>query len=165
MHVPTIWREELWHPLIVHFPIVTLLLASVAGLLFLLFRKTRFADFLRRGTASLLVIGVVTGWVAIYTGLTAYNVEVRKLCDPDVLHLHRQWGYVALWFYSGALMLYLVHRYFIHRSVLLFNSILVLILVAGAGSLCYSAHAGAEVVYQQGAGVYQPSEDCSEFVQ
>ena len=43
------------------------------------------------------------------------------------------------------------------------KGILVFLLLAGSGTLAYVGHLGAELVYQQAAGVNIPSKDCSEF--
>lgn len=37
------------------------------------------------------------------------------------------------------------------------------LMLIGSGYLVYIRHLGAQLVYQQAAGVYHPSEDCSEF--
>ena len=33
----------------------------------------------------MLAIGVLSGWGAIYTRELVYSIEVRKICDPEVL--------------------------------------------------------------------------------
>jgi uncharacterized membrane protein len=38
------------------------------------------------------------------------------------------------------------------------------LLVAALFGVLYTGHLGASLVYQQGAGTYKPSVDCSEFV-
>lgn len=88
--IPSIWRVEIWHPLSVHIPIATLLLASLTAVIGCFIKDKTFSVFIKRMTFVMLAIGVLSGWIAIYTGELAYAVEVRKICDPKVLQEH-QW--------------------------------------------------------------------------
>jgi uncharacterized membrane protein len=162
--IPSIWREGLWHSFLVHLPIVTLLLASIAALLKPLFSKDGHRLFLGQTTFVMLVIGVLSGWIAIYTGELAYDIEVRKICDPKVLQEHQWWGYASLITYSIALALITGLRFMPKKFLSLARPFLLLLLAAGLIGLCYTGHLGASLVYQQGAGTYKPSPDCSEFV-
>ncbi|MEJ7693546.1 hypothetical protein, partial [Daejeonella sp.] len=109
--IPSIWRTELWHPMAAHFPIVTLLLSTAAGLLLIPLRRSQHAGFLKKMMMVMLVIGIITGWIGIYTGRLAYNIEVRKLCDPTVLQEHEQWGFITMYVYSAALLFQLFKRW------------------------------------------------------
>lgn len=162
--IPSIWREELWHSFLVHLPIITLLLASIAALLKPLFSNVGHKLFLGQSTFVMLVIGVLSGWIAIYTGELAYDIEVRKICDPEVLQEHQWWGYASLINYSVALALIIGRRFLAGKFLSVARSFSLLLLVGGLFGLCYTGHLGASLVYQQGAGTYSPSPDCSEFV-
>lgn len=149
--------------MVVHFPIATLLMASAVGIALLFEHNERNGSFLVRSFFGLLVFGVVTGWVAIYTGLWSYNTEVRRICDPTVLKAHRMWGYYAAYLYTGGLVVYAINRrLWANRLVTYF---VVLATLAGAAALTYSGHLGASLVYQQGAGVRQPAADCSDYAE
>lgn len=162
--IPSIWREELWHSFLVHLPIVTLLLASIAALLKPLFSNVGYKLFLGQTTIVMLVIGVLSGWIAIYTGELAYDIEVRKICDPEVLQEHQWWSYASLITYSVALALVIGFRFIPKQLLSLARPFSLLLLAAGLVGLFYTGHLGASLVYQQGAGTYKPSSDCSEFV-
>lgn len=155
------WRKELWHPLVVHFPIATLLLASAVGLTLLFRHNEKNGSFWVRSFLGLLVFGVITVWLAIYTGLWSYNTEVRRICDPSVLKTHRLWGYYAAYLYTAGLVVYAISRWV--WAIRLLTYLAVLTTLAGAAALTYSGHLGASLVYQQGAGVRQPAADCSDY--
>ena len=158
----SMWREELWHPLSVHFPIGLLLVAGLIGLAYLLLRKKNFAGSLKFSFSLLLWIGLILFWVAFYTGQIAYNVEVRRLCDPTVVKEHLYWSYVSGYIFSGAVVLDF-SRFLLRRFRNIIFSFVILLTVAGAVVLGYVGHLGAKLVYQQAAAVYQPSENCTEF--
>lgn len=159
--LPSMWRKELWHPMVVHFPIATLLLAAAIGILLIFKHKGKNGPFLARSLFWLLSIGVATAWIAIYTGLWSYNTEVRRICDPAVLKSHLWWGYCATILYSAGLALYVMRPLTAIRRLLMLCT--VLLSLGGAGALLYTGHLGASLVYQLGAGVHQPSSDCAEF--
>ncbi|MCX2575397.1 DUF2231 domain-containing protein [Pedobacter sandarakinus] len=161
--IPSMWRTELWHPMLVHLPIATLLLATVAGLIAAFLKKGRVKLALADFTFILLTIGVITIWMGIYTGLLAYKIEVRTLCDPQVLKTHQYWAYIAAYIYTFALVVQLISFRF-SRWKIWFRIVRNLLLLAGCLALGYCGHLGASVVYQQGGGVYKPSVGCKEFI-
>ncbi|MFL9843474.1 DUF2231 domain-containing protein [Flavobacterium rhizosphaerae] len=163
VEVHSMWRTELWHPLIVHLPITALLLAAIAGLLQFILSKAN-AKIALQMCMILLVIGVAGGWAAIYTGLLAYNIEVRKICDPKVLQEHELWAYVAIIIFSVALAIHILKKWLGKKFVIPLNIICGALYILGAASLLYSGHLGATVVYQQGAGVHKPKPDCSDYI-
>jgi uncharacterized membrane protein len=160
--IPDFWRTEVLHPLSVHFPIVLLLLATVAKTIALFSKRETY----RYGGSILLFLGVLGSWISIYTGDLADGIVARDLCDPTVLKTHENWAYYAAWLFTIAYGLDLFPkvqkkhasrlRYFLQRAT-------VVVLVAGTASLMYVGHLGATLTYQQAAGVYVPSSDCSEF--
>ena len=155
------WRTELFHPLIVHLPVVTLLIGSVAGLLRFLTKGNN--EFLGKLTFVMLVIGVISGWAGIYSGQLAYNVEVRKICDPKVLQNHQYWSYVSLIVYTVVLIIKMLKKYIAAFNAVIINVLIVILLIAGGIVLGYAGHLGASVVYEQGAGVHKPADDCSDY--
>lgn len=157
------YRTELWHPLLVHLPIATLLLSSVAGLLQFIVKDYDWKKFAFRFTVSMLGIGVLAGWVGIYTGELAYNIEVRKLCDPKILQQHQTWSYASLFIYTGALLFLIAGMYY-EKLAEKINILLIIFHLSGLTCLMYAGHLGASVVYEQGAAVYKPKEDCSDYI-
>lgn len=162
--IPSIWREEVWHPLSVHIPIATLLLASLTAIIGLIIKDKTYCVFTKRMTFVMLAIGVLSGWIAIYTGELAYSVEVRKICDPKVLQEHQWWGYATLIVYSIVLVFEIAKKNLSTKILAIIKVVPLILLIAALFGLVYTGHLGASLVYQQGAGTYKPSPDCSEFV-
>lgn len=157
--LPEFWRTEVYHPLSVHFPIVLLLMATLFKLIGLWSSKLTWDQ----GGRLLLILGVIGAWVAIYTGDMADGIVSRQLCDPTVLKDHENLATITAWIFSVALLLDLLIKYLEKLKNKIFYIILVLLMLAGSGTLTYVGHLGAQLVYQQAAGVNVPSEDCSEF--
>ena len=160
------WRTEVFHPLSVHFPIVLLLIGTISFLSYLLLRKNKTAAFLLPASRLLLWLGVVSVWVAIYTGDQAGGVVTRQLCDPTILKQHENYAYwIGYIFTLGTLLetsvVGLKKKHVAFTKPIMIISCVLFIL--GTGFLMYVGHLGASLVYQQGAGVYHPSEDCHEF--
>ena len=157
--IPDFWRTEVFHPLSVHFPIVLLLLATLFKLISLWSSKITWDH----GGRVLLVLGVIGVWISIYTGNLADGIVSRQLCDPTVLKEHENFAYTTAWIFTIALLIELISNYVDLLKTRITFIILVLMLLSGSATLTYVGHLGAELVYQQAAGVNVPSEDCSEF--
>jgi hypothetical protein len=112
----------------------------------------------------MLILGVISGWAGIYSGQLAYNIEVRKICDPKALQDHQWWSYVSLIIFSAALLILLFRTYFKSQLAVSLKALTSFLLVIGGCTLLYAGHLGATVVYQQGAGVHKPKEDCSDYI-
>lgn len=164
--LPSIWRTELWHPMVVHFPIVLLLGAALLRVVQPLFRSgtARFTTTMSR---VLLYVGTLSVWVAIYTGSLADSIVTRTLCDPTVLESHENVGFTVGVLFSAAALLDVMAVLSRGRFAILKHKFMgwfvTLLLVAGSFFLGYTAHLGASLVYQQGAAVYQPTQGCTEF--
>ena len=160
--VPDFWRAEVWHPLTVHFPIVLILFSSVAYIIALLGEKRRESwVFVAR---LCLYISVPAAWLAIFTGDLAYREVSRTLCDPTVLKDHEIASYCVSIIISVAAGLQLIADLdLIKKYSNLIRLAVLLLLFTSSGFLIYSGHLGAQLVYQQGAGTFSPSEDCREF--
>lgn len=157
--IPEFLRTEVYHPLSVHFPIVLLLMAALFKLISLWASKITWSH----GGRVLLILGVIGIWIAIYTGDLADGIVSRQLCDPTVLKEHENFAYTTSWIFTAGLVLEILMNYWGALKRKIFRILLVVILLTGSGFLTYVGHLGAELVYQQAAGVYTPSEDCSEF--
>ncbi|CAM4320466.1 DUF2231 domain-containing protein [Gillisia hiemivivida] len=162
--IPSLWREEVWHPLSVHLPIVTLLLSSLAAIVNLAVNNKIYHLFLKQMVFVMLTIGVLSGWIAIYTGDLAYSIEVRKICDPKILQEHQWWSYTTMIVYSVVFFLKVIPNFIVLKFSKIKKIVSLILLIAALFGLLYTGHLGASLVYQQGAGTYKPSEDCSEFV-
>lgn len=159
--IPDFWRAEVWHPLSVHFPIALLIFATVSYILSLFIKEQKAWSFMAK---VLLIFGVLAAWIGIYTGNMADGAVSRKICDPTVLKDHEIGAYTLSIIFSAALALFVVADFnLIKKSRKILQFVILGLLLVGSGFLVYTGHLGATVVYQQGAGVYHPSSDCSEF--
>lgn len=159
----SMWRVELIHPFVIHIPVALLVFGSLFWIVSFWLHK-RY-DFLRPSARLLLLIGTIGAWIAVYTGSLADAEVVRTLCDPTVVEQHENSAYVVGYLFSAFVIIdwLVVQNYlnFISRKYLHLG--LVILLIAGCGFLVYVGHLGSQLVYQQGAGVYQPTERCVEF--
>lgn len=160
------WRTELWHPMVVHFPIVLLLGATLLHILWY-FCSSATARFVKKMSRVLLYAGTVAVWITIYTGTLADSIVTRTLCDPTVLESHENTAFTVGYLFSAATLLDLIHfiplKIFDKIKNKFKGWIVTLLLIAGSLYLGYAAHLGATLVYQQSAAVYQPTEGCTEF--
>lgn len=158
--LPEFWRAEVWHPLSVHFPIALLLVALPFKIIALFNNR----ELWHKGGSILLFLGTLGAWIAIYTGDMAYKEVSRTLCDPTILKDHEHSAYILSWIFLAAVLVDIIAWLELIPVKIIFLQLLVVILsLVGSGFLIYVGHNGAELVYQQGAGVYHPSENCQEF--
>jgi uncharacterized membrane protein len=157
--IPDFWRTEVFHALSVHFPIVLLFFATIFKLLSFFFRKLFFTD----SAALLLILGTLGVWIAMYTGDLADGVVARQLCDPTILKDHENMAWITAWLFTSATGIEIFSRLKKIIKFPFFKIIQLFIMLAGTVVLLYVGHLGATLVYQQGAGVYHPMEDCKEF--
>lgn len=162
--VPSMWRVELWHPLVVHFPIALLLVGTAFRLLGMACRARRPAFLVPAGRV-LLALGTLSAWVAVYTGTLADAEVARTLCDPTVVETHENLAYVVAGLFTTALVADAVLWYggtaTIGRRVL--AVVLAGCVLAGSAGVAYVGHLGAQLVYQQAAAVHVPADDCAAF--
>jgi uncharacterized membrane protein len=163
--LPSLWRPELYHPMAVHFPIVLLMTGTVFWLLGSIEYQNQRWGFLRPSGQLLLAAGAVSVWVAVYTGDMADAEVVRSLCDPTVVEEHEELAYVVGYIFTGTVALDLARARIsgLQKWSQWFGGLIGVALIAGSVLLGYVGHLGASLVYQQGAGVYHPSETCEEF--
>ena len=162
--MPDFWRKELWHPITVHFPIALLLVATFL-LLISFFCKPGYKRIFFNSSFILLVLGVAGAWVGIYTGDIADGIVARKLCDPTILKDHEIAAETMTYLYSGAAIIQSLLYFSVlkSRAQVISPYIIIVCMLAGSGFLIRAGHLGAQVVYQQGGGVYNHVVDCDEY--
>ncbi len=156
--LPSMLRDELFHPAVVHFPIAFLALSGALALFWLFFRRGQTTLLL------VLILGVLGGWVAILTGGWSEDIVNRVICDPTVTADHENWSEWAVWSASTALPLVVIAS--LRRGIakmFLFRALCASLLVFASAAVLYTGHLGASLVYQQGAAVYKPGPQCAEF--
>ncbi len=160
------WRTELWHPAAVHFPIVLLLGAALLRLLWH-FASANHARFIHKMSRVSLYSGSILIWITIYTGTLADSIVTRSLCDPTVLEAHENAAFTLGYLFTAASLIDVIDYVplaLFERLKHPLKSWLITLLLAGGGLwLMYTAHLGSRLVYQQGAAVYHPAENCREF--
>jgi uncharacterized membrane protein len=159
-----IWRTEMWHPITVHFPIALLLAATFSFLVSFFLGDVRKRVW-QKAASGLLFAGIAAAWIGIYTGDVADGIVAREICDPTVLKDHENASFTMAYLFSAATVLnLLVFTDFIKASWKKLMPYFIFILMAiGSCYLIYTGHLGATLVYQQGAGVIKPTEDCIDF--
>lgn len=163
--IPSMWRVELWHPLLVHFPLALLLVGTALRLIGAFRGRYTGLQFLVPSGRLLLVLGTIGAWAAVYTGSLADAEVVRSLCDPTVVEAHENWAYwVASLFTGGLLVDALLWADW--AALGLRGGLTILLvgcLLAGSAGLVYVGHLGSRLVYQQAAAVHHPAPDCAAF--
>lgn len=142
--LPELIRTESWHPLVVHFPIVLLLVATVFKLIFV-FKKREVWDL---GGSYLLFAGVITAWIAVYMSSLADAVVVRNLCDPIVLENHENMAYILSILLTVTLVLDIFWRLMSKFKIVIMQTTIIIVMMSGTGFLIYAGHLGASLVYQ-----------------
>lgn len=162
--IPSMWRTELLHPQFVHFTVALLMTGSLLWLLNFLFKSGK-KQFLSNTGQLLVIIGTLITWVTVYTGEMADSEVGRSLCDPTVLESHEHNAYYLAWIFTVVSVLFLIKTFtkLFNRFRTWVYVLIGLFILGGNAYLAYTAHLGGKIVYQQGGGVYHPSENCSEF--
>ncbi len=158
------WRQELWHPMVVHFAVGLLVFGAVVYLLQFIRSGSMWGERCRFAARPALVAGVVAAWGSIFTGEKADSVVGRTLCDPLVLESHERSSYLLAWLVTAAVLADLGAAVVVRgRAAAWVRGVVAAALLGGAGLVGYVGHLGAKLVYQQAAAVHHPSEDCREF--
>ncbi|ATH09339.1 hypothetical protein BIY24_15740 [Halobacteriovorax marinus] len=147
-------REELYHPMFSHFPIVMFALALITKLIGLSLLKLRpqAANYLLTTAKLLIYISPFLFLITIYLGDFALDQIKNQFCDLFQIYKHEEVAYYALYCFLVVLALEAVselkHNFKIHMQVgaLIF-------LFCGNYFLFKTAHSGALLVYDLGAAV------------
>lgn len=167
--LPSMLRTELWHPMSAHFPIALLVIGSLVRAVGA--AQIKRGPFVHDAGRLMIFLGALAAWVSWYTGTLAEEEVNHALCDPEATHFHGDLAFYATLIFSGVAVFDIVQT-FIRKSPIpeLFQSIqmrwaLVLVCLSGTLLLSYVGHLGAQLTYNQAAGVYVPNPQCTEFVE
>lgn len=134
-----------YHPLIVHFPIVLLIIATLFQLLsFFIFKKE-----LSWVTLILLALGVITAWLSSNTFHADTGVLTGKA--KEIFETHEQMADFTWWFSLIALIGKIISHFFLNRKIWL-EIIVSLFLIASAITVSIAGHHGAMLVHMEGIG-------------
>lgn len=153
-------RPELYHPLFVHFPIACIVFALMTHVACLITQRKE----LRWVTTALLGVGLLSIGAALFTGDFAEDAVKGKLCNPHMLSEHEEHAYQTLYILLVAFALDAAsHWVEIHKQNFLKATLwcTLVLLVCANLSLVIAAHHGAQLVYEQGAGVKNAKIGCT----
>jgi uncharacterized membrane protein len=153
----SMWRIELLHPAVVHFPVAL----TVVGSLFWILGRFGKLGYFRIPAALLLVFAALGAWLGVQTGFWADAEVGRELYDPRPLKDHENLSLAFAWLMSAIALVEILCLTVIRhaRALKAMNLLLGLALVLAFGLVGFTAHLGAGLVYQQGAGVEMPSSE------
>lgn len=134
-----------YHPLVVHFPIVLLLMAAVFQLLSFFFYKKEFSVV----TLILLALGVISTWLSSNTFHADTGVLAGKA--KEIFQTHEQMATLTWWFSLFALIIKIPSHFFFKRKWWL-ETAASLLLIASAVTVSIAGHHGAMLVHMEGIG-------------
>ena len=154
----SLWRIELLHPAVVHFSVALTFVGSAFWLLGFGERRWQPLKAFQVAGPVTLVLAAISAWAAVQTGFWADAVVGRELYDPRPLKDHERFGLALAWVLSAVVLVDLGRRTrWVASNLRKWLAFAVAIgLLASCGILGYTAHLGAGLVYQQGAGVQMP---------
>lgn len=134
-----------YHPLVVHFPIVLLLMAAMFQLLSFFYLKREFSLV----TLILLAFGVITAWLANNT----FHADAGILTGTakEIFDTHEQMAILTWWLSLIALIGKSVSHFFLNRKMVI-EMIIALLLIASGITVSIAGHHGAMLVHMEGIG-------------
>ncbi|MEO6904061.1 MAG: DUF2231 domain-containing protein [Bacteroidia bacterium] len=134
-----------YHPLVVHFPIVLIIMAFVFQLLSFFVYKKEFS----LATLILLALGVISAGLASNT-FHAHPLELTGRAK-EIFETHEQMASFTWWFSLIALLIKISSHFFMKRKWWM-ESIATLFLLASAITVSIAGHHGAMLVHIEGIG-------------
>ena len=134
-----------YHPLVVHFPIVLILMAVFFQLLSFFIYKKEFSI----ATIILLFLGVLSAWLASNT-FHAHPAELTGNAK-DIFETHEQMASLTWWFSLSALIAKIGSHFFLERKWWIESLATVLLIVSAVG-VSIAGHHGSMLVHMEGIG-------------
>jgi uncharacterized membrane protein len=146
------------HPLIVHFPIALLFVAG--GFYIYALIKSSESIF---STGSLLhLIGSLSFIVAILTGQQAESAVTHTREIHEIITQHELLSYISIWIFALMYIWQMLrNKKFLQVEKLGFVGLFIIVLCI----MGYSAHLGAKMVYEKGAGVIPMQNELKKELQ
>ncbi len=148
-------RTELFHPIVIHFPLALLLLGSALRLSHYFLRKSSFEKLSLSIAWSFLILGVCFSWLAVITGEIAADVVGNALCNENILDYHSGFAYSTASLFSAALVLDFT-KWWIQKSfknLRILTTLIALFYTSASVFLVIVGFLGGNLVYEQGAAV------------
>ncbi len=134
-----------YHPLVVHFPIVLIIIATLFQLICLFAFKKEFGLVV----LILLSLGVITAWLSSNT-FHAHPAELNGSAKA-IFETHEQMADLSFWISLIALISKIVGHYFL-RGKLWLEIMILLLLFASTTTVAIAGHHGAMLVHMEGVG-------------
>lgn len=134
-----------YHPLIVHFPIVLLLMAVLFQILSFFFFRKEFSV----ATLILLGLGLFTAWLSANT----FHAMPGELTGKakEIFDTHEQMANFTLWFSFAALLIKITSHFFLKGKW--WMEVLGTLLLIGSGiAVSIAGHHGSMLVHMEGIG-------------
>jgi len=154
---------ELYHPLVVHFPIGLLIGATLCFLVSLI----RHFQWLRNPAIVMGVLGVAVGYLAKQTGEMAAGEIGPHFCNLELLSKHASQAETALIFFAAAWGLAALGHllrgkfFFPAANPFWWKLLLVFGMLMGSAYLTLAGHKGFQMVFEHGAAVKSPIRYCN----
>ena len=156
-------REELYHPMLVHFPIVLFLLALVFKIASMLLTKyPRPKENCLSFATFALYLTPLFYLPTMYLGDASFDIIKSNFCDLRAVSLHEE---MAKWTLL-AIILTLVLESLSHvekiklKADLWIKYLVLLAMIIGNFLIFKTAHSGGELVYEKGAAVKAAPQIC-----
>ena len=134
-----------YHPLVVHFPIVLLLMAALFHIVsFFIYRK----EF-SWATLALLFMGAISAWLA--SNIFHAHTETLNARASEIFSTHERMAAYTLWLSVAALAAKTVSHFFIQRKWWS-EAIVMILLIACSVTVSITGHHGAMLVHIEGVG-------------
>ncbi len=146
-----------FHPVIVHFPIVLIILSGLLYAWSFWKKDLQYNPLIE----IIHIAGLLFTGIAIFSGQQA---EVDVAHTPEIhkmMELHARLGWVCVWLLG---LLFLWAKLRIGRWKMLENLLFVVVLWATIFIMGYGSHIGGKMVYEKGAGVIPMKETLMEEV-
>lgn len=141
------------HPLIVHFPIALLLTAVALDVAAIASQRPA----LHRIALWNLWLGALGAAVAVWTGLRAAEVAKHSFEIHQIMERHERLGAATLVLGAVVVLWRLWRRDQFGRRA---RALILMVMLAMAGTLSYGAHLGGRLVYEFGVGsAHHPRAD------
>lgn len=153
-------RLELIHPMIVHFPIALLLTGTVLRFVAFYISKRAAFSFLLPASWTILALGVISAWMAVFAGEIAAGIVGGALENPGILEQHEMHAYMTATGFTlsliidwvRAFLLTKLHKrsWFIKKGL---GVVIGLFYLFSLTNLVITGEYGATLVYEEGAAV------------
>jgi len=154
--LPSVPTWDGFHPLVVHFPIVLLIVAPLLILIGML--KPKFGKCLFIAGFILMALGTISTYFAVATGEEAGELAMRTEQINQVIGIHENLAETTRIYFSIMTIVYLAYLFyekifkkeFKHKVHVLINIAFLIIYSIGLLILANTAHNGGRLVHELG---------------